>query len=100
MYFMHKHERVLAQLRVKVAFDEMPEHEQGKVYAEHVGSTSLARFFHLARRGELNVERLGRIFKRPEYARSFSVRCEVCRDVNARRIDPIHSGYLPLFQRG
>ena len=72
-YFMREHGRVLAQLRVKVAFDALSEHEQGKVYAEHVGSTSLARFLHLARRGELNAERLRRIFKRPEHARGFAV---------------------------
>jgi serine/threonine protein phosphatase 1 len=72
-HFLREHEQVLAQLCAQVAFDTLSEHEQARMYAEQIGSMPLARFLHLARRGELTPERLRRIFKRPEHARDFAI---------------------------
>ena len=72
-HFLREHEQMLAQLRAQVAFDTLSEHEQAKMYAKQIGSMPLARFLHLARRGELTLERLRRMFKKPEHARDFAI---------------------------
>lgn len=73
VHFLREHEQMLTQLRARAAFDTLSEHEQARMYAEQIGSTPLARFLHLARRGELAPERLRRIFRKPDQARGFAV---------------------------
>jgi len=72
-HFLREHEQVLALLRARTAFDTLSEHEQARMYAEQIGSMPLARFLHLARRGELTPERLRRIFKKLDQARGFAI---------------------------
>jgi len=62
---LQEHERALVHLRQNSAYDSLTPHGQGKAYAACVGDAPLAYFLHLARRGELNTERLRRYFKTP-----------------------------------
>lgn len=68
-YALREHANIVGQLRQKVAFDELSSHEQGKVYAEFVGSTPQAFLLHLARRDELTHEKMRRVLQDPDRAR-------------------------------
>ncbi len=73
-YIMYEHERILGQLRQMVTFDELSSHEQGKVYAEFVCARSAPQAFllHLARRGELTIEKMRRVLQKPDRARKIA----------------------------
>ena len=72
-HVLQEHAHLMTQLRQKVAFDELSAHEQGKVYAEFVGVRPRAFLLHLARRGELNPEKLRRVLQTPERASKIAV---------------------------
>ncbi|MBM3128517.1 MAG: hypothetical protein FJ009_07810 [Chloroflexi bacterium] len=67
-----EHERTVG--RQKTAFDELSSREQGKVYAEFIGSRRAPQAFllHLARRGELTIEKMQRALQNPDRARKIA----------------------------
>lgn len=69
-----ENKRVLTQLRSECNFDELPVRKQGSIYATRIGETPLAKFLHLARKGELTMERLRQCFKRPSDLIAFTRR--------------------------
>jgi hypothetical protein len=70
-HIAYEHERIVGQLRQKTAFDELSSREQGKVYAEFISTRHAPQAFllHLARRGELTIEKLQRVLQNPDHAR-------------------------------
>ena len=74
-HILREHERILTQLRQKVMFDELSAHEQGKAYAEFIGTRSAPQAFllHLARRGELNEDKMRRVLQNPDRARKIAI---------------------------
>ncbi len=74
-HILREHERILGQLRQTSAWDEMSAHEQGKVYAQHLGTRVAPQAFllHLARRGELTLEKMHTVLQNPDRARKIAV---------------------------
>ena len=74
-HIAHEHERILGQLRQKTAFDELSSREQGKVYGEFIGTRRAPQAFllHLARRGELNEDKMQRVLQNPDRARKIAI---------------------------
>jgi serine/threonine protein phosphatase 1 len=70
-YIVQEHDQVLAQLRAECAFDTLTPQEQGSLYAARIGTTPLAMFLHLTRKGELSRERLRKRFKSPQDVMDF-----------------------------
>ncbi len=64
--------RVWAALSQDVDFAWLSVRQQGRVYAEHVGQRPEAPLLHLARRGELTVERMQAALRTPEVARALA----------------------------
>jgi len=58
--------RALAALRAEGPFDSLSSQEQGKRYARHIGDTPLARLLHRARKGQLTLPDLARLYRTPE----------------------------------
>jgi serine/threonine protein phosphatase 1 len=61
-YVVRENERVLSELGAQPGFADQTPRQQAKAYAEAIGETPLAALMHLARRGELAVERSRRVF--------------------------------------
>jgi hypothetical protein len=82
---MYEHERILGQLRQTSAWDEMSAHDQGKVYAQHVGARAAPQAFllHLARRGELTTEKMRRVLQTPDRARKIAINWRLMSDDDA-----------------
>lgn len=73
-HIARENERVLRKLRATGPFDELSPREQGQVYAQQIGDAPLAAWLHLARKGELSLERLRRRFEKPTEAIAFVAR--------------------------
>jgi len=73
-HIAREHERIVGQLRQETALDELSSREQGKVYAEFVSTRPAPQtfFLHLARRGELTIEKLRRVLQNPDRARKIA----------------------------
>ncbi len=73
-HIAREHERIVGQLRQKTAFDELSSREQGKVYAEFIGTCRAPQAFllHLARRGELTIEKMRCVLWNPDHARKIA----------------------------
>ena len=84
-HIAHEHERIVGQLRQKVMFDGLSAHEQGKAYAEFIGTWSAPQAFllHLARRGELNEDKMRRVLQNPDRARKIAINWELMSDDDA-----------------
>lgn len=84
-YALREHERILGQLHQAVAWDEMSAHDQGKVYAQYVGARVAPQAFllHLARRGELTLEKMHSVLQNPERARKIAVDLGIINEDNA-----------------
>ena len=78
-HIAREHEIIVGQLRQKTAFDELSLREQGKVYAEFISTRHPPQAFllHLARRGELTIEKMRRALQNPDRARKIAVDWEV-----------------------
>lgn len=70
---LREHERIVAQLRQQFAYDDLSPHEQGKVYAEFIGQTPQSFLLHLARRGELTLEKMQHALRNPDRTRTIAV---------------------------
>jgi len=73
-HITREHERIVGQLRQKIAFDELSPRGQGRVYAEFIGTRCAPQAFllHLARRGELTIEKMQRVLQNPDRARKIA----------------------------
>lgn len=78
-----EHAKVVAQLRQQIAYDQLSPHEQGKVYAEFIGHTPQSFLLHLARRGELTLEKMPRVLQNPDRARQIAVEWGLLDEENA-----------------
>jgi hypothetical protein len=86
-HIAREHERIVGQLRQETALDELSSREQGKVYAEFVSTRPAPQtfFLHLARRGELTIEKLRRVLQNPDRARKIAADWGVIDDCSAQR---------------
>jgi serine/threonine protein phosphatase 1 len=64
-YIMQTHERVLSELRAEYEFDALSAQEQGRLYSARIGTTPLAPWLHLARKGGLHRDALRHYFRKP-----------------------------------
>lgn len=64
-YVLAENARVLLELRASSAYETVDAKQQGVLYANRIGNTPLARYLHLARKGQLTLDRLGRTLTRP-----------------------------------
>lgn len=71
-YAGQENERVIAHLRETDVFEDLPPRQQAKAYAAEVGESPLAPLLHLARRGELDLERAKKILKESAMAASIA----------------------------
>lgn len=58
--------RIMDRLRAAGPHDELTDREQGSAYARALGESPLAGWFHLARRGQLDLEALRKRLKTPD----------------------------------
>ncbi len=60
-FVRQEHERILAELLSDPAFAGLSSRQQAKIYADFVHGSPVERLLHLARRGELDVEKARRV---------------------------------------
>jgi len=61
-----------ADLKHDETFDDLTPHQQGKLFAEKVGRSNLARYIHQARLGKLTLDGLRRGLRDPQWAREIA----------------------------
>jgi len=74
-----ENERILCDLSCKGAFDTLSPKEQGSKYAATIGNSPLSQFLHLARKGELTIEKLRNRFKTPYELIEFMKQKDMCK---------------------
>jgi hypothetical protein len=86
-HIAREHERIVGQFSQKTTFDELSSREQGKVYAEFISTrhTPQAFLLHLARRGELTIEKMRCALQNPDRARKIAAEWSMIDDCSAQR---------------
>lgn len=59
-------QQLLTRLNEQPGFSSLTHRQQARLFAAEIGSTPLAPFMHLARRGELDLERARKLLKHPD----------------------------------
>ena len=80
---LREHAKIVAQLRQQIAYDALSPHEQGKVYAKFIGRMPQSFLLHLARRGELTMEKIQRVLQNPDRARKIAIEWGLLNEDNA-----------------
>ena len=73
-----ENERILCDLSCEGVFDTLSPKEQGSRYAAIIGNSPLSQFLHVARKGELTIERLRDRFKGPHKLIEFVKQKDMC----------------------
>jgi len=69
---VNRSQQLLAELKRDENFEQLTPHQQGKLFAEKVGHSDLARYIHHARLGKLTVDGLRCGLHDPQRAREIA----------------------------